>query len=84
MALVYMMPELSSGHSHPLSPNKQKECHWLAIILQVLGMFSGIFIMLTIESTIMDMAMGTEETEVWNSSVLFDCVLVVFRRIGMI
>ena len=48
VALVDMMPELTSGHSHPISSNKQKECHWLAIILQVLGMFSGIFIMLTI------------------------------------
>ena len=48
VALVDMMPELSSGHSHPISSNKQKECHWLSIILQVLGMFSGIFIMLTI------------------------------------
>merc|ERR1711936_1317562 len=47
VALVDMMPELSSGHSHPISPNKQKEAHWLAIILQILGMFSGIFIILT-------------------------------------
>ena len=48
VALVDMMPELSSGHSHPLSPNKQKEAHWLGLTLQVLGMFSGVFIMLAI------------------------------------
>ena len=43
-----MMPELSSGHSHPISAHRQKEAHWLALVLQVLGMFSGVFIMLTI------------------------------------
>ena len=48
VALVDMMPELSSGHSHPISANKQKEAHWLGLSLQVLGMISGIFIMLTI------------------------------------
>jgi len=48
VALVDMMPELSSGHSHPISSSKQKEAHWLGLTLQVLGMFSGIFIMLTI------------------------------------
>ena len=48
VALVDMMPELSSGHSHPISPNKQKEAHWLGLTLQVLGMFAGVFIMLAI------------------------------------
>ena len=48
VALVDMMPELSSGHSHPISLNRQKETHWLGLILQVLGMFTGIFIMLII------------------------------------
>lgn len=48
VALVDMMPELSSGHAHPISPNKQKEAHWLGLTLQVLGMFSGVFIMLAI------------------------------------
>jgi len=48
VALVDMMPELSSGHSHPISPNRQKEAHWLGLTLQVLGMFSGVFIMLAI------------------------------------
>ena len=48
VALVDMMPELSSGHSHPISAHRQKEAHWLALVLQVLGMFSGVFIMLTI------------------------------------
>ena len=38
VALVDMMPELSSGHSH-----------WLGgLILQVLGMFTGVFILLII------------------------------------
>ena len=35
VALVDMMPELSSGHSHPISSNKQKEAHWLSLTLQV-------------------------------------------------
>jgi len=48
VALVDMMPELSSGHSHAISPNKQKEAHWLGLFLQVLGMFAGVFIMLAI------------------------------------
>ena len=35
VALVDMMPELSSGHSHPISSSKQKEAHWLGLFLQV-------------------------------------------------
>merc|ERR1712099_38974 len=48
VALVDMMPELSSGHSHPISKERQKEAHWLAVLLQLLGMFTGVVIMLTI------------------------------------
>ena len=35
VALVDMMPELSSGHTHPLSKEQQTEGHVLAVILQV-------------------------------------------------
>ena len=48
VALVDMMPELSSGHAHPISKDKQHEGHWLEIVLQVLGMSMGVSIMLLI------------------------------------
>jgi len=48
VALVDMMPELSSGHAHPISKDKQHEGHWLEIFLQVLGMSCGVCIMLLI------------------------------------
>lgn len=48
VALVDMMPELSSGHAHPISNDKQHEGHWLEIFLQVLGMSCGVCIMLLI------------------------------------
>ena len=48
VALVDMMPELSSGHSHLVSSNREKESHWLGLILQVLGLFTGVFVMLII------------------------------------
>ena len=39
VALVDMIPELSSGHSHPISSGKQQEGNWVDIVLQMLGMF---------------------------------------------
>ena len=48
VALVDMLPELSSGHAHPISSNKQKEGHWLEMVLQVVGMSMGVSIMLLI------------------------------------
>jgi len=45
VALVDMMPELNSGHSHPLSKETQPEGHFSPIILQVLGMSLGVGIM---------------------------------------
>jgi len=48
VALVDMMPELSSGHAHPISRMKQHEGHGLAILLQLLGMSIGVIIMLLI------------------------------------
>ena len=48
VALVDMMPELSSGHSHPISSGKHQEGHWTDIVLQVLGMVVGVSIMLLI------------------------------------
>ena len=48
VALVDMMPELSSGHAHPISKDKQREGHWQEIVLQVSGMFMGVTIMLLI------------------------------------
>ena len=48
VALVDMIPELSSGHSHPISSGKQQESNWVDIVLQMLGMFLGVSIMLMI------------------------------------
>ena len=48
VALVDMMPELSSGHAHPISSGKQQAGHWIEIVLQVLGMAVGVSIMLVI------------------------------------
>ena len=36
IALVDMMPELSSGHAHPISKDHQKETRGLALFLQVI------------------------------------------------
>ena len=47
VALVDMMPELSSGHAHPISSGKQRgSC--LDVVLQLLGMSMGVSVMLTI------------------------------------
>ena len=48
VALVDMMPELSSGHTHPISRSRQQEGNWVEITLQMFGMFSGLIIMLLI------------------------------------
>jgi len=48
VALVDMMPELSSGHSHPVSQKKQLECRGTEVFLQVVGMSLGACIMLFI------------------------------------
>eukprot|EP00092_Neocalanus_flemingeri_P087532 GFUD01110475.1.p1 GENE.GFUD01110475.1~~GFUD01110475.1.p1 ORF type:complete len:114 (+),score=31.20 GFUD01110475.1:1-342(+) len=48
VALVDMMPELSSGHTHPISKDKQPQGHWLEVVLQVLGLSMGVSIMLLI------------------------------------
>jgi len=45
VALVDMMPELSSGHTHPLSEEHQTEGHIVSVILQLLGMGTGVGIM---------------------------------------
>ena len=48
IALVDMMPELSSGHSHPLTDHAQHDSHLKELALQILGMGCGITIMLLI------------------------------------
>ena len=50
VALVDMIPELSSGHAHPLlaTPPGQEPGHWLGLGLQFLGMVAGLAIMLVI------------------------------------
>jgi len=48
VALVDMMPELSSGHTHPISEGKMQEGHWLEVLPQVVGMSIGVGIMLVI------------------------------------
>jgi len=48
VALVDMMPELSSGHAHPISRSEAQEGTWVDIVLQMLGMSLGMVIMLLI------------------------------------
>ncbi len=50
VALVDMVPELSSGHSHPYSeePQPQADHFYLELVLQVLGMGLGVGVMLLI------------------------------------
>merc|ERR1712192_40363 len=48
VALVDMVPELSSGHAHPISKDRQGEGSWVGVVLQVLGMAMGVSIMLVI------------------------------------
>jgi len=45
VALVDMMPELSSGHAHPLSKENQSEGVLMPIVLQIVGMSLGVGIM---------------------------------------
>lgn len=47
VALVDMMPELNSGHGHPISSDAQKS-RLMEILLQLLGMSTGVAIMLVI------------------------------------
>merc|ERR1719427_2434782 len=64
VALVDMVPELSSGHAHPISKDKQGEGHWLGVVLQVLGMAVGVSIMLVIalyEHEMMEIFSGESE-----------------------
>ena len=46
-ALVDMMPELSSGHAHPLQGEPQGG-DLISLVLQLLGMTMGVSIMLVI------------------------------------
>eukprot|EP00096_Caligus_rogercresseyi_P008607 TRINITY_DN2777_c0_g1_i1.p1 TRINITY_DN2777_c0_g1~~TRINITY_DN2777_c0_g1_i1.p1 ORF type:complete len:504 (-),score=161.64 TRINITY_DN2777_c0_g1_i1:356-1867(-) len=48
VALVDMIPELNSGHSHPFSTSTQNESHFTELLLQFLGMATGGGIMLLI------------------------------------
>merc|ERR1719220_217267 len=48
VALVDMMPELSSGHAHPISRTQQHGGQWLGLALHLLGMSLGVSIMLLI------------------------------------
>ena len=48
IALVDMMPELNSGHAHPISDHAQHDSHLQELGLQLLGMGSGVTIMLLI------------------------------------
>ena len=42
-----MMPELSSGHAHPIA-GSQPHSNWLELILHMFGMLLGVGIMLLI------------------------------------
>ena len=48
VALVDMVPELSSGHAHPIAKGRQDEGHILEVVLQMTGMGAGVTIMLII------------------------------------
>ena len=48
VTLVDMVPELSSGHNHPIYKDRQGEGHWVGVVMQVLGMTMGVSIMLVI------------------------------------
>ena len=66
VALVDMMPELSSGHAHPISEGQQEGGHWLGLLLQLLGMSLGVSIMLLIalyEHDLKNLFGGEEEAE---------------------
>jgi len=47
VALVDMMPELSSGHAHPMQAEQQGG-QLLGLVLQLLGMIIGVSVMLVI------------------------------------
>ena len=53
VALVDMVPELSSGHAHPISRDHQREPRGLALALQV-----GRLLMLTMVAQVLGMATG--------------------------
>ena len=48
VALVDMMPELNSGHRHPISDHAQHDSHLKELCLQLFGMSLGTIIMLVI------------------------------------
>merc|ERR1712179_526332 len=48
VALVDMMPELNSGHRHPISDHAQHDSHPKELCLQLFGMSLGTIIMLVI------------------------------------
>jgi len=48
VALVDMMPELNSGHRHPISDHAQHDSHLKELGLQLIGMSLGTIIMLII------------------------------------
>jgi len=48
VALVDMVPELSSGHAHPITKGGEETGYWVGVVLQFLGMSLGVSIMLVI------------------------------------
>ena len=48
VALVDMMPELNSGHRHPISDHAQHDSHLQELCLQLIGMSLGTSVMLLI------------------------------------
>jgi zinc transporter ZupT len=63
IALVDMIPELNSGHAHPYSSHEQRDTHCLELGLHLLGMCTGIAIMMLIALYEHDLkaAFGSEE-----------------------
>ena len=48
VALVDMMPELNTGHRHPISDHAQHDSHLQELCLQLIGMSVGCCVMLLI------------------------------------
>jgi len=46
VALVDMVPELSSGHAHPFMPHSHIDPHLFELSMQVCGMLFGIGVMM--------------------------------------
>merc|ERR1712179_795013 len=69
VALVDMLPELSSGHAHPITKDKHgQKVYMVEVVLQLMGMCLGVSIMLVIAiyEPIMKNLFGQDSDEDFN------------------